>query len=599
MQLVPKKINGKTYWYLIRKGRKNGVPTNVETIYLGKPDRIAELLSLSLSADACDEFPVAARSREVGGSAALWSEAKALGLVELIDNVLARKGRRCDAAVSYGEMLVAMAIQRCIAPRPMKSLDQLQRWYQECGLRDFMGIRASGLDARRVDEALSRMRSSELQALEAQIVERAIEVHSLSLENLTFDATNFDSHAAPGTKCSLLRRGHAKSKRTDLRVLGLGMLATADGGIPLLSFPYPGNKADVTSFKSFLRRLTARADRLSVDQESTIAFDGGNISKDVVELLKKADVQFVCRLPGKHAPDASSIPTRELPWLKGSLAGVVRAKKLTTKVYGVERTVVAVFSDSMRASQVPGLQRDIQCAKKELASLAERLERQRSGQARKPLTVAQTRSKALQVLAREHLPKLFQVEVTGEDAAPVLHYQFDEAAWSELYENRLGRTLILTSRDRWSTARIVTTLRTQSYVEDAFKQMKDAEWAAALPLRHYRDRSLRVHAFVSVVGLLLATLLVRRLRQANLRDATVSNTFHELTELRASKLRYSQKAPARLKVLAKRYEVAPDPTPRQRKILGILKSARRLILGPTRRNLKSSSRPAFRPIATP
>ncbi len=107
---------------MIRKGRKNGVPTNVETIYLGKPDRIAELLGLSASPEATADFPVGGRSREVGASAALWAEAKQLGLVELINATLSEKDRRQDASVSYGELLVAMAIQRSIAPRSLKSL---------------------------------------------------------------------------------------------------------------------------------------------------------------------------------------------------------------------------------------------------------------------------------------------------------------------------------------------------------------------------------------------------------------------------------------------------------------------------------------------
>src|SRR5271167_2390876 len=117
MILVPKKIHGQTYWYMIRKGRKNGRPTNLETFYLGKPDRIAAMLGLGVSPETHEMFPVGARSREVGASTALWKEAELLGLVPLIDEALAAKGRRSDAAVSYGELLVALAIQRCIAPR--------------------------------------------------------------------------------------------------------------------------------------------------------------------------------------------------------------------------------------------------------------------------------------------------------------------------------------------------------------------------------------------------------------------------------------------------------------------------------------------------
>ncbi len=591
MQLVPKKINGHTYWYLIRKGRKNGVPTNIETIYLGKPDRIAELLGLAMDPDNDDAFPVGSQSREVGASAALWCEVEQLGLVELIDNVLSdcNKGRRSDAAVSYGELLVTMAIQRTIAPRSLKSLGQLQRWYEGAGLNKFLSLQSTGLDTRRVDEAISRLKSADLCELEAQIVERAIGVHKVSLEKLTFDATNFDSYVAAGTKCSLLKRGNAKSKKKNLRILGLGMLVSADGDIPLLSFPYPGNKPDVKSFRSFLRRLKARGNRLLLDKDSTIAFDGGNISKDVVQQLDAASLHFVARLPGKHANEATAIETRELPWLKGTFAGLVRAKKLRVNVYGVERTVVAVFSKSMRESQVPGIQRDIRRAKEELTRLNDRLERQRAGVRHKPINLSQTRAKVLMALDREHLMKLFRVTVEDEEGFPALDFEFDEQAWEHLHENCLGRTLILASRDRWSARKIVDTLREQSHVENSFRQMKDAEWAALTPLRHYRNRTLRVHTFVGVIGLLLATLLVRRLRKGGMKKATVSNSLYELSELRMTKLSYSGKAPARLKALAKRFEIVPTLNPIQRKMLGILKSTKRLVLGPTAGKVKCPS----------
>jgi transposase len=591
MQLVPKKINGNTYWYLIRKGRKNGVPTNVETIYLGKPDRIASLLGLAKDPDSCDAFPVGSKCKEVGASAALWQEVVRLDLVKLIDEALAGedKSRRSDAATSFGQLLVAAAIQRAIAPRALKSLAQLKNWFEGCGLQDHIRIPSAGLDVRRIEEAFSRLSSGDLQNLEARIVERAIKVHQISLEKLTFDATNFDSYAASGTRCPLLKRGNAKSKRKNLRILGLGMLVSADGGIPLLSFPYPGNKADATTFKSFLRRLKKCHDRVPIGEESTLAFDGGNISKEVVRRLDKASLQYVARLPRRHASDATAIPTGELPWLKGSLAGKVRAKKLRTKVYGVERTVVAVFSESMRTSQIPGIERDIRRAKDALAKLQDRLERQRIGARHKPLTVSQARVKALQAITREHLSKLFTVDITGEDCAPEFTYQYHQEVWEELHKNSLGRTLILTSRDRWASKRIVETLREQSYVEDAFRQMKDAEWAAATPLRHHTDRTLRVHAFVSVVALLLSTLMVRRLRKGGMSKATVSNVLYELSELKTAKLRYSSKAPARLRKLAKLYEIAPDPTSTQRKILGILRLKKSIILGTTRFNLKTAS----------
>ena len=57
MQLVAKRIKGHKYWYLVQKGRKHGVVTNVRTIYLGTADRVAQLLESQTEAEFLDSFP--------------------------------------------------------------------------------------------------------------------------------------------------------------------------------------------------------------------------------------------------------------------------------------------------------------------------------------------------------------------------------------------------------------------------------------------------------------------------------------------------------------------------------------------------------------
>ncbi len=63
---------------------------------------------------------------------------------------------------------------------------------------------------------------------------------------LAFDTTNFDTHIATTTPGELARRGHAKSKRSDLRVVGLAILVSETGHVPLLHRTYPGNGSDQT-----------------------------------------------------------------------------------------------------------------------------------------------------------------------------------------------------------------------------------------------------------------------------------------------------------------------------------------------------------------
>jgi hypothetical protein len=50
-----------------------------------------------------------------------------------------------------------------------------------------------------------------------------IELFHLDLSALVFDCTNFDTFLDTENSSKLARRGHAKSKRTDLRIVGLAL----------------------------------------------------------------------------------------------------------------------------------------------------------------------------------------------------------------------------------------------------------------------------------------------------------------------------------------------------------------------------------------
>jgi transposase len=593
MQLVRKTVKGYSYWYLVQKGRKDGVVTNVKTIYLGTADRLAAMLAESGET----QFPASFDSWEVGASAALCSELRELDVLRIIDE--ACPARRADATLSYGQLLAVIALQRAIAPRPLRSLEHLRQWYEGCGARELLPMDPAGLDARRVHEALELLRAPDLERLETDLVAAVVRKYQVSRDVLAFDTSNFDSYTRSANPSRLLKRGHAKSKRTNLRVLGLGMLVTADDdGLPLLWFVYPGNHPDVRSFRSFLSRLKRRQRQLGVDTRSTVVCDGGNICKATVERIDAdPNLHLVARLPTGHAPEADQLRTDELLPVAGCFGNAVRAKLLKTTVYGKVRTVVAVYSASMHASQVPGLKRDLRKATGDLQALVERLERQAAGKARgKPLTISGVRTRADKLLERQYMADLFHLDIGGTDARPTLGFRFDTDAWERLEAYRLGRTAVITDQDDWTVERIVSSLREQSHVEFVFRQLKDPQWASAVPLRHYTDSLLRVHAALSVLALLLAKLVVRRLKAAGI-QTTVSQALHELSELRLAQLHYGPSAPPALKELARARRVPPKPNALQAKMIRALGIGEALQLGPT--NKRRSGKKTAEIPATP
>ena len=58
---------------------------------------------------------------------------------------------------------------------------------------------------------------------------------------MALDMTNFATFIDTGNgRAPIAQRGKAKQKRADLRLVGLGLVVTRDGGVPLLSHAYPG-----------------------------------------------------------------------------------------------------------------------------------------------------------------------------------------------------------------------------------------------------------------------------------------------------------------------------------------------------------------------
>jgi hypothetical protein len=75
----------------------------------------------------------------------------------------------------------------------------------------------------------AQVTDNQLEAAQVAIARAAVGRFELSTDVLAFDTSNFDTHIATTTPGELARRGHAKSKRSDLRVVGLGVLVSETG----------------------------------------------------------------------------------------------------------------------------------------------------------------------------------------------------------------------------------------------------------------------------------------------------------------------------------------------------------------------------------
>ena len=150
----------------------------------------------------------------------------------------------------------------------------------------------------------------QLEEISEKIAVRIVQLSGVDVSSVALDMTNFATFIATANgKAPVAQRGKAKQKRTDLRLVGLGLVVTRDGGIPLTWHAYPGNKPDVTQFPDMTTQLKTRyepvcaaAGRRAEGADLTVVFDAGQNSEANFAHLA-AGRAALCRVrPGQRLP---------------------------------------------------------------------------------------------------------------------------------------------------------------------------------------------------------------------------------------------------------------------------------------------------------
>src|ERR1019366_10669224 len=274
-------------------------------------------------------------TRRVGDVGALVGVADQLDLIKLIDQACGLTGPTDGPTV--GEMVFAVAIQRACAPAAKCHLAA----FLEASLPRVCCLPAAVFTGQTFHRLAARVTDEQMQKAQIEIARAAAQRFELSTDVLAFDTTNFDTHIATTTPGELARRGHAKSKRSDLRLVGLGLLVSETGHVPLLYRTYPGNSSDQEVLTSCLKGLARLHDQLDAAEGGarksgrTLVRDGGFWSPQVELELERARYHSLISLPLSHAASAKALAFAaergHMQPLRGELKDV-RAARLEAKV---------------------------------------------------------------------------------------------------------------------------------------------------------------------------------------------------------------------------------------------------------------------------
>lgn len=525
--IVGKKRGNQTYYYLVTSGRVDGKPRIVDQQYLGTSEEVMARLS-----GASEGTPVRTQHKAFGDIAAVWGILERLGVIEAIDEVCGP--RRADAGASVGTYLALAVLNRVVAP--CSKLGFAEWWATTAGPQ-LVKVPAKALDHRRFWDAMDVLDEERLQKAERLIAARMVTEFGLDLSALALDMTNFATFIdSTNEKAPIAQRGHAKQKRVDLRLVGLGLVVTRDGGVPVVSHAYAGNRPDVTQFPDVVDELVTRY-RTLIDgagpSAPTVVFDAGQNSAANFAHLTGTGLHFVGSLPPSEHPDLLALPASKRTAVDADRFPGLSTYDTHAHVFGKDRRVVLTHSQTLHDAQSRGFEQTLAKATRKLTELAGTLAR---GKTRRNRDAVQT---VIDTITRPRwVRRVLTTTLTGHTPAELrLDWTIDAAARDSLETEIFGKRILVTDRDDWTVAEIVTGYRSQSDIESGFRQLKDPHVVGFSPMFHWTDPKIRVHVFYCVLALAIAHLMRREAHHNGL-DLSVRELLTNLADIQETVLLY-------------------------------------------------------------
>ena len=489
---------GRPYLYVREIARVGGKPKVVSQIYIGAPERVAQLASSS------GEGAVKLKVEEFG---ALWLADQVdrdMDLVSIIDSVVHRGAR--EEGPSVGEYFLYCVWNRmCEAT----SKNKLRGWYERTAVQQIRPVDLEELTAQRYWEKWDRVSEDALNAIARKFFEKLWSVESPDADCLLFDTTNYYTFMASDTPSEIARRGKNKEGRHNLRQIGLGLLVARNSRLPLYYCVYPGNLHDSRQFEAVMDEMFGIVCGFDkTKQRLTVVIDKGmNSESNFTWIDEHSRIHFVTTYSTYFAEDLATTPldafepadiqkNRRL-LEKGKKDDLMLVYRTKGEYWGKQRAVVVTYNPVTERKQSYTLDSKLEAIRQELLAMRARV-RNREPHWRKQEAI---RERYLRLCERFHVPSdLYALEFSQTDSGLAMSFRKDVLA-VEKKRSMFGKNIIITDNTDWTTSEIVEASLDRWQVENRFRMSKQDDLVAMQPIRHWTDSKIRCHLFSCVVAM--------------------------------------------------------------------------------------------------
>ena len=426
---------------------------------------------------------------------ALWEE---LGIGPLLRAKMQQTG--CE--VPHDLALLAMTANRLA--RPGSKLACYEQWLAD----DVYWPEAHALALEHLYRALDFL-LSHIESLEQEIFFRTADLFNADVDLIFWDTTTLyceidDEEEASEpwqTRMSpaLRKRGHNKEGRDNNPQVVVGLALTRDG-LPVRSWVFPGNTADVTTITHLKDDL--RGWRLN---RCVFVGDSGMFSEANRQRLSRALGRYILAVPMRKVTEVSlDVLTR--PGRYRDVAPNLRVKEVYVGEGERRRRYVICHNPEEEAREQAHRARLLELVRAELAALDVR-------QADHP-------KKACELMASRRFGRYLRMDARGR-----LSIDTTKVAAEAKYD---GKFVVTTNDDTLDAADVALGYRSMTLIEGCFRRMKTTGLQTR-PIYHWRARRIIAHVKLCVLALLLERAAEIRCQQT---WRTIRQTLDQLKVVR-------------------------------------------------------------------
>jgi len=198
-----------------------------------------------------------------------------------------------ESPVDHGAVTLVLVLNRLVAPRP---LYRVMDWLAQTVLSDALGVPVAKFNDDRLGRTLDAL-AIHAQAIWQDIASQALVRYPIDLSVVFYDLTALVM-SGDYPDSDLADYGFAHNTPSDKQKLKLGLLATADGGLPCVFQPWSGRTADKATVQQNMEALHALLKRHGWNtQQVLVVGDSANLNSQLALAYTDQTLKYLAGLP--------------------------------------------------------------------------------------------------------------------------------------------------------------------------------------------------------------------------------------------------------------------------------------------------------------